>query len=69
MMYGAPINFKDFIFKILVPVTLGNIVGGAVCVGKISICVYECTQERIHICVYMNQTILDTLAILRYYII
>lgn len=34
MMYGAPINVGDFLFKILLPVTLGNIVGGAGCVGN-----------------------------------
>jgi len=33
MMFGAPVNFNDFIIKILLPVTLGNIVGGAVCVA------------------------------------
>lgn len=31
-MRGAQITFGDFIMKNLIPVTLGNIVGGALCV-------------------------------------
>lgn len=32
MMRGAKITMADFITKNLIPVTLGNIVGGALCV-------------------------------------
>jgi len=32
MMRGAPITISDFLVKNLIPVTLGNIVGGALCV-------------------------------------
>jgi formate/nitrite transporter FocA (FNT family) len=32
MMRGAKITMGDFVMKNLVPVTLGNIVGGALCV-------------------------------------
>jgi formate/nitrite transporter len=51
MMFGAPINFNDFIIKILLPVTLGNIVGGAVCVGKLYIYIY--IYIYIHIYIYI----------------
>ena len=33
IMRGAKITYEDFIYKNLIPVTLGNIVGGAGCVG------------------------------------
>lgn len=33
IMLGAPITFKQFLLKNLLPVTLGNIVGGAGCVA------------------------------------
>ena len=32
MLRGAEITIKEFLFKNLVPVTLGNIVGGGLCV-------------------------------------
>ena len=32
-MSGASVSWKAFLLKNLLPVTLGNIVGGAVCVG------------------------------------
>ena len=33
MVLGAPVTFSDFMLRNLLPVTLGNIVGGALCMA------------------------------------
>ena len=35
MLLGAKVSVADFIFKNLIPVTLGNVVGGALCVAML----------------------------------
>ncbi len=33
ILHGAPVTFSEFLTHNLLPVTLGNIIGGAVCVA------------------------------------
>ena len=35
MYYGAEISVGEFIYKNEIPVTLGNIIGGAICTGSV----------------------------------
>lgn len=37
---GAPVTLGEFIVKNIIPVTIGNTIGGAVCVGLAFCCVY-----------------------------
>ena len=46
-MRGAKITYADFVFKNLIPVTLGNIVGGAGCVGLGYASVYGSLLDRV----------------------
>ena len=46
-MRGAQITYADMLFKNLIPVTLGNIVGGAGCVGLGYASVYGSLLERV----------------------
>ena len=46
-MRGAKITYAEFIFKNLIPVTLGNIVGGAGCVGLGYASVYGSLLDRV----------------------
>ena len=39
-MNGAAVTWKAFLMQNLLPVTLGNIVGGAICVGAAFCSVY-----------------------------
>jgi formate/nitrite transporter len=45
MLRGAPISVSDFLLKSLLPVTLGNIVGGAGCVALMYAAVYGSLLE------------------------
>jgi len=40
LLYGADTTFGKFIYRNLIPVTLGNIVGGAFCLGFINFYIY-----------------------------
>jgi formate/nitrite transporter FocA (FNT family) len=40
-MYGASVTWADFFIANLIPVTLGNIVGGALFVGTIYWYIYD----------------------------
>ena len=68
MMRGAEITVSDFLMKNLIPVTLGNIVGGALCVmglygsafGKFQCFYYylssvACLHTNVYVCVGLNQ--------------
>ena len=48
IMRGAKITYEDFIYKNLIPVTLGNIVGGAGCVGLGYASVYGSLLDRVN---------------------
>lgn len=47
MMEGAPLSFGGFLWKCMLPITLGNTVGGAVLVGAYNWWVYlHCEDGR-----------------------
>jgi formate/nitrite transporter FocA (FNT family) len=46
IMLGAPITYKEFLLKNLLPVTLGNIVGGAVCVATAFSCTFGSLLDK-----------------------
>jgi formate/nitrite transporter len=46
MMLGAPVTTNEFLMKNLLPVTLGNIVGGAVCVATAFSATYGSLLEK-----------------------
>ena len=46
MMRGGKVSAVDFLMKNLLPVTLGNIVGGAVCVGLSYSCIHGSLLDR-----------------------
>jgi formate transporter len=46
MMRGGTMTTMDFLMKNLLPVTLGNIVGGAICVGLSYSCIHGSFLDR-----------------------
>ena len=46
MMRGGKITAVEFLTKNLLPVTLGNIIGGAVCVGLAYSCIHGSLLDR-----------------------
>jgi formate transporter len=49
MLFGADISITHFLFKALLPATLGNIVGGGVCVGAVYWYVFDSLGTPMHI--------------------
>lgn len=47
IMLGSKLPIKDFLLNNLLPVTLGNIVGGAVCVGSSYACIHGTVLDRL----------------------
>jgi formate transporter len=49
MMFGADITITHLLFRALLPATLGNIVGGGVCVGAVYWYVFDSMGSSMHI--------------------